>query len=121
MERGWWLVGGAATTKSCLYFQSSKLDGVIWQVFAGIVEAVPVVGLERNRFEMDDPLGLRNTPTLASLGWGTRRTASCCRIDDETGVYGDLSCAIIFEQPVSMSGPEGEAAKQARLLPTGHR
>jgi hypothetical protein len=28
----------------CLYFQSSKLDGVIWQVFDGIVEAVPVVG-----------------------------------------------------------------------------
>ena len=26
----------------CLYFQSSKLDGVIWQVFAGIVEAVPL-------------------------------------------------------------------------------
>jgi hypothetical protein len=37
-------------------------------------------------------------------------------------VYGDLSCAIIFEpQPVQMLGAEGEAAKPDRLLPTGHR
>jgi hypothetical protein len=28
----------------CLYFQSSKLDGVIWQVSPGIVVAVPIVG-----------------------------------------------------------------------------
>jgi hypothetical protein len=36
--------------------------------------------------------------------------------------YGDLGCAIIFEQqPVQMPGAEGEAAKRDRLLPTGHR
>jgi hypothetical protein len=35
--------------------------------------------------------------------------------------FGDIRSAIIFEQPVRMSRPEGEAARQDRLLPTGHR
>jgi hypothetical protein len=58
-----------------LYFQRSKLDGVIWQVFAWVPGMGVTLLFRLDLWRVGDerwPFGRRNTPTLAPLEWGTR-------------------------------------------------